>query len=216
MGFFEPPPPPPEPPEPSPQPAWIGPPDNVLGVAVPLELLVARSEDAVVVVRNVVAYPTGVNFVLDVRRRSANMMDDPLGIHAGFRGVPADRDTALRFGVGLSDGSKATADGRPPWPEGDDVRAPVLMSRGGGGGGTRWEMGYWLWPLPPDGPLAFVAEWPAEGIPETRTEMEAGLLREAAGRSETLWEENAGPSGGRAVTFEHGFSTARPKPPEPD
>ena len=214
MGFFEPPPPPPEPPEQPPQPEWVGPRDNVLGVAVPLELLVARSEDAAVVVRNVVAYPNGVNFVLDVRRRSASMMDDPLGMHAGFRAVPEERENALRFSVGFADGSKATVDGRPHWPDGDNVRGPVLMSRGGGGGGTRWEMGYWLWPLPPDGPLAFVAEWPAEGIAETRVEIDGGLLREAGGRAEKLWDENPGPSGGGLSLFQ--IATAREDPPESD
>lgn len=219
MSFFDEPEPPPRPPPEPPQPEWIGPPDNILGAPVPVELLVARSPDAVVVARSVVAYPNGVSFVLDVRRRTGKMWDDPLGMHAGFRGAPEAQDTALRFGVGFSDGSKATVDRLPRWAGADQARGPVLIGRGGGGGGTRWEMGYWLWPLPPDGPLAFVAEWPAEGILETRVEIDAGLLREAAGRAEKLWDENPGPSGGAHTSAEIGFSTmpfstGRAEPPE--
>lgn len=144
------------------------------------------------------------------------MWADPVGMHAGLRGIPEERENAMRFGVGFADGSKATVDGARPWPQGDDAHGPVLISRGGGGGGTRWETGYWLWPLPPEGPLTFVAEWPAEGIGETRVEVDAGLLREAASRSEKLWHENPGPSGGTMTTRAVGFSIGQAKPPESD
>jgi hypothetical protein len=48
VGFFEPPPAPPEPPEPSHvRPEWLGPPDNLFGVSVPLEpLALVRTGDA--------------------------------------------------------------------------------------------------------------------------------------------------------------------------
>ena len=50
-----------------------------------------------------------------------------------------------------------------------------------------WELSYWLWPLPPPGPLALVVEWPAAGIPLSRTEIDASQVIEAAAEAEELW-----------------------------
>jgi hypothetical protein len=52
-----------------------------------------------------------------------------------------------------------------------------------------WEVDVWVWGLPPPGPLAFVCEWPARGIPETRVEIDAGLVLEAAARAVAIWPE---------------------------
>ena len=43
-------------------------------------------------------------------------------------------------------------------------------------------------PTPP-GPLAFVCEWPARGIPETRAEIDAGLVLAAAARAVPIWPD---------------------------
>jgi hypothetical protein len=101
----------------------------------------------------------------------------------------------FRFGVEFSDGSKATTLGGHPFEfEGDQPPpGPVLMERGGSGGGGDWEQGYWVWPLPPEGPLAFVCEWPAKGIPLTRHEIDAKVVRDSAAEVEVLWEEEGGP-----------------------
>jgi hypothetical protein len=68
VSFFEPP-PPPEPitPEEFEVPEWYGPPQGVLGGVVPLELLLARSDKAAVVIESATVYPTGMEFVIDVR-----------------------------------------------------------------------------------------------------------------------------------------------------
>jgi len=56
MSFFG---PPPEPPEHAyRQPPWLGPPDNVLGVGVPLDLLLARTDDVAVAITGATAFPT--------------------------------------------------------------------------------------------------------------------------------------------------------------
>jgi hypothetical protein len=112
VAFFEQPPPPPRPVERHRQPAWIGPPTNVLGAAVPLELVLARTPDAAVLVRNVVAYPTGVAFVLAVRKRrfDAEGFYDPLGHHPGVRRREGMPDEVLRFGVQLRTDRR-----RRPW-----------------------------------------------------------------------------------------------------
>jgi hypothetical protein len=74
------------------------------------------------------------------------------------------------------------------------VEGPVLIQHGGGGGDGRWDQDVWVWPLPPPGPLAFVCEWPAEGVQLTRVEVDAGLVLEAAEQAEPLWEEQEQPS----------------------
>jgi hypothetical protein len=113
MSFFEPTPPPPEPPHfgrRPPQPAWQGPPDGVLGGVVALELLLARSEKAVVLIDSATAYPTGVEFTVDVRWHG----EPPDRIWQGLSPKPHRRwtgelpDELLRLGVQFADGSKAT------------------------------------------------------------------------------------------------------------
>lgn len=204
MGFFEPPPAPPEPPElRQPQPPWFGPPDNVLGVSVPLEpLLLVRTDTAAVSLGGFVAYPTGLEFMLTIRRRNVDEGDDWVGRHMHLRRrrggeLPPE---FLRFGVELADGRKATNLGgwHARFEPGDRPSdEPVLIERGGGGGGTRLDQGYWLWPLPPPGPLGFVTEWPGEQIALTRRDIDAAPIVEASTHATTLWESTGvGGSGG--------------------
>ena len=42
------------------------------------------------------------------------------------------------------------------------------------------------------GPLEFVCEWPALGLPETRAGLDAKLTLDAAGRSIRLWPDDEG------------------------
>jgi hypothetical protein len=90
--------------------------------------------------------------------------------------------------VQFADGRKATTLDRPPHdPEGQEPDRPVLREHGGGGGGAWWDIEYWVWPLPPAGPFAFVCGWPARGIAESRVEIDAGTILEATERAVTLW-----------------------------
>jgi hypothetical protein len=98
-------------------------------------------------------------------------------------------EDALRVGVQYADGSKATnlklpflADTELSEPHG-----PVLMPRGGGGGGHRWDVSFWLWPLPTEDPFELVVEWPARGIELSRFPLAVAPLAEAAARCEALW-----------------------------
>jgi hypothetical protein len=51
-------------------------------------------------------------------------------------------------------------------------------------------MEHWVWPLPPPGPFTFVCEWPARGIAESRAQIDAGSILEAAGRAVTFWPDD--------------------------
>ncbi len=129
MPFFEPLPPlAPQPPEP-PQPPWIGPAENVLGAAVDLSLVIARTEDVGVGLSSVVAEPNGVSFVLDFRRRFGAFPGTEWGkpFPPAYPGESRD-EKDFRFGVQFSDGRKATSLGEPRSPEPADLSTAASAS----------------------------------------------------------------------------------------
>ena len=175
-------------------PAWLGPPHNVLPGIAPVELIIARTEDTVVAIAGIQAYPEGFGFTLNLRLRTVSAQEEQqfpyLLDRVGLEGN-ALPDEFLRFGVQFADGRKATNLDRPPYdPEGQAPDRPVLNQHGGGGGGATWDMEHWVWPLPPAGPFAFVCAWPGRGIAESRAEIDAASILEAAGRALTLWPDN--------------------------
>ncbi|MGW8375538.1 ankyrin repeat domain-containing protein [Streptomyces sp. ODS28] len=56
-------------------------------------------------------------------------------------------------------------------------------------GGYSGRLGLHLSALPPEGPLTLVVEWPEEGLRETRTALDAGMLRAAAARAVEVWPD---------------------------
>ena len=197
--FFEPPPPPPEPPREHRQPEWFGPPDNVVGILVPQDLTLARTDDLALVLRSVTTYPSGAQFDIPLLLRQP--ISDPFGFMP-FHYPPKHggelADDVLRLGVQFADGSKATnmqhvfmRANPEEQPEG-----PVLMPRGGGGGGRRWDVSFWLWPLPKEDPFALVVEWPERGIALARYELRVTPLVQAAARCEELWPGGGDGGGG--------------------
>ena len=199
MAFFKPP-PPPAPPKRWRRPEWMQP-DNYLGQPVPTDVELAHSAKVRIVLRHLIAYPTGIEFQLVGLVHPNARNNKAVG---GFVGRPyyTERDEnpsrlpdgLFRFGIQFSDGSKATTledrhigyfgANRPP--------SPWLQPGGGGGGyssSAGFSAGYWVWPLPPAGPLAFVCEWPALGIPLTRREIDSGPIRAAAAKATPLWDE---------------------------
>ena len=49
-------------------------------------------------------------------------------------------------------------------------------------------MSFWLWPLPPPGPLTWVGQWPDRNLSESVVEVDATILEAAASEAEQLWE----------------------------
>jgi hypothetical protein len=199
MSFFEPLPSPPSlfvPEAADRQPVWLGPPANVLPGVVPVELLIARTDEtAVAVTGGIRAYPAGFGFTLSLHLRASPPASsrDPYPFDAAFDWDQI-ADAFLRFGVQFADGAKATNLPRYDLHHHDDTEPipPVLTAHGGrgGGGGRAWDADQWVWPLPPAGPLAFVCEWPARQIGESRVELDARSVRQAAERATTLWPDD--------------------------
>ena len=170
MGFFD------DLPAPEPDPprrhhAW-DPPDAELPGIVPIDtLLLARTDQVAVAVTGMSAFAEGIEIFLTARMR-------PDAEHPGEHPPGGPRDLAasrrsFRLGLQFSNGGKA-------------IGSP------GGGGPHSFVSRWWTWPLPPAGPLEFVCEWPALGIAESRTGIDAQLILDAAQRSIRLWPESEG------------------------
>lgn len=209
MGFFDdmpPQPPPVEASEPEPPP-WMGPPPGWVGGWVPWHLVIMRNPDVYAVVTDVQAFPSGVLFTLLTRVRPgalpsrAPMPDPPLLMSMGSTDGPL-------FGVGFADGRKTAVHAPLPTP-GEGSPGPVLSLCGGGGGGGQERLDVWLWPLPPEGPLSFAAAWPALGLEETVTTVDATELVAAAGTAERLWPADGRPGRGGSSVIE----IRHPRPP---
>jgi hypothetical protein len=197
MSFFEPPPAPDEP-EPYAQPVWASAPDNQLGVAVPLRVILLRTEELAILIDQVVAYTTGFSFRLAGRRRAGATLANERGFEHVLSPHHDDMDRLL-VGIEFADGRKATnLTHGPTDSEGD---GPMLMTGGGAAGGGRFDFQFWVWPLPPDGPLTFAIQWADQDVELTRAPVESSPIREAGALSEPLWPELGGGSGSGGVSF---------------
>jgi hypothetical protein len=182
-------------------PTWRRPEVVLPGVAVG-ERVLARTNRAAVELGCIWGYPNGFEVEINVRLRriepGVQMPDQHLLTlchRARLRGEAPPKhipDDFLRFGVLYADGRAASnMDPRalPPTDVEPDtpILVPVLIS--GGGPLRRLDMRYWICPLPPQGQLTFVCEWPIHEISETRTEIDAQPILDAADRSIKLWSE---------------------------
>lgn len=191
--FFEPPPRVEEEPEPSHE--WGGPPPAAVPATVPVERVVARNDAAAVYLASLSAYPTGFTFDMFVFVAEEGGELDPFDFEYEMLAqrtgeIPAGK---LRLGFLFADDSKATNTGAHfDWHDesGKPPDAPIMRSRRGRSDGRLWHNSFWVWPLPPPGKLEFLCEWPAAGIPLTRSELDAGAVAEASTRALRLFPDN--------------------------
>ncbi len=182
MGFFDAVRVPPSPPPDYRLPEWLAPPENIEPGKVYVDLILASTEAVELSIVLLKVFPTGISFEL----KSAGCVSE----HPLFAGPPLF-DGGLGFGVLFSDGTAAIAHARAPRrPLLQRPGAPVLRIVSGSGGGGRCTTQFWLWPLPTSGPLEFVCEWAREGIPETRSRIDATDIKAAAARARELWRDD--------------------------
>jgi hypothetical protein len=67
------------------------------------------------------------------------------------------------------------------------ARACASSSAVVAGGGGRWSYKFWVSPLPPEGPVTFVCEWPAFDIEETYRELEGRRFIDAAANAKPIF-----------------------------
>jgi hypothetical protein len=162
---------------------------RVLPGLVTTRVIVFRTEVAVLVLDRFEVYRDIVMLRCNLRLRDyARLPIDGIPLRDSFEWWAGEDppDEFLRLAIVFSDGSA--------WSNIDFVRVDAPPAPGprfhfgsGGGGGGSWTMDAWIEPIPPEGPLTFVAEWPSCGIPETRAMMEASELRQAARLVEEFW-----------------------------
>jgi hypothetical protein len=198
--------------------------DAVIPGSVPAEAMLIRTEQVAVAIGSVRAYPNGFEFTLHTRLRREDETGpgaaDPLDQHRRWRGRQEPGD-ALRLGVLYADGRRtATTAGHPFMDDDADAGRLVLLQNGGGGDARRWDGDFWVHPLPPEGPVTFVASWPKHGVAETRVELDGAAIRAAAQRAVTLWpeepESDAGSGSSRRTgTVTGGGTVAGGRPADP-
>jgi hypothetical protein len=180
--------------EESPQPPWMGAPDDILPGVVPVELIIGRSDSAVVMLTGMRAYPTGLGMRLGVRvhrsMHSKDLNDEVFGYTRDMGpDWPARR---LKWGFELADGRRVTnVDPFPPFDEpARDPDRPVLSQGGGGGGSRSVDADYWLWPLPPAGPLRVACQWLEHGIELSVQELKTQPFLDATARARPIWPDD--------------------------
>ena len=157
------------------------PPENELPVALPVNLVLARTGDVVVALTRLQVHSAGLSFDLVVKLRpSSGIARDGRLNELLWHGRGGGASFLL--GVGFADGRRATNVPRHGG-EGD----VVLVSGGGSGGMSSVEQAWWLHPLPPEGSLIVAVRCDDLGIEETLTELDGTAVRRAAERVETLW-----------------------------
>jgi hypothetical protein len=159
--------------------------------------VLARQAGVVIALTDCVEYSNGFNLGIAVRSQS------DLDHRAFGFGPPSDRHRSgtLEVAVGFADGRAATASDNGPspavmayyeaWREGREPEVPtgpIIAMGSGGGGGKRLDFHYWVWPLPPDGPLTISCEWRAGGVALSTIEVDGSGIRRAGTASTSLWD----------------------------
>lgn len=173
------------------EPPWVA------GV-VPLELLLARSDQAAVTVSAITVYPERFSLTVNsflrpsVKRRGHQRRALPILRHELDDRRDPVPDEMLRFGLAWPDGGRAT---NLDWVEHDwpDATRPSHGLEEGSGSGTdhQYSTEYWAWPVPDSGQLTIVVEWPFFEVEETVTVIDATLFGEASRRAHPVWPKDA-------------------------
>jgi hypothetical protein len=199
--FFRPPPDPwPEQVEPVDPPPWTGRPKGPPPGAAISELLLARSARAAIHLDYIDAFPGGFELQIraetdiayhDLCREGDRFGPDVFGAHWPTAGERSDvlPPALLRVGVQFADGRSATSIGGHDRPVGGPVVWCLRGGGRGGAGGSSFNQGYWISPLPPPGPVAILCEWPVVEIPLTRREVDARTILDAAERARPMFAD---------------------------
>jgi hypothetical protein len=177
------------------QPApWWKPSDEELAATFPIGETIALTERVALILTIARVYSNGVELVVErrIRRGSTGRrewLEMQSRMHDHYGRFDPER---LRYGVVLGDGQKLILDLPPGLYGVTPEKHSLTLTRGNGGGSEdfyTFEDGMWLWPLPPEGPLEVVAQWPAFGVPESHVVLDSAPLRGLASRARKVWDD---------------------------
>jgi hypothetical protein len=168
----------------------IRPPLGTLPAVVPAETLLGRSAQATVHLSRLWVYPTGFQFQLLVDLADPWSELDPFQFGLRRRGREPDPASPerLHFGFAFADGTEAT-NVRSGHGVDRESSTPKLSGMGASSGGGHAHSSFWLWPLPPPGPIEAFCEWRAAGLELSRTELDGEAIAAAAGRARRIFED---------------------------
>ena len=167
-------------------PDWLMPP-RMIGGHVTGPVVIERSGALVVAVRQVLAYPAGVEVGVGAHARGSAGGTAPDA--ADLPGEPP-----LRFRVRFADGHEAAQDNEAGLRGG---RGPMLTvcgsqaSSGDPGNREDVRLALWIWPLPPPGPVTVRCSWPGRGLDDAGLVLDGNQIRSAAGRAQPFWPESS-------------------------
>jgi len=172
------------------RPAWMKP-DNALPRIAAIDVVMVHTDAVAIGLSGLWCYPSGFEFGVEVvlrqpdrRGRLSHAMHQ---VHMLEPGEPIPPEM-LRIGLQFADGTKVTNLPGPRRPYGHGEPDKPILFGGGRGGSDRYQSHqFWVWPLPPPGPLTFVCEWPHFQIGETQTTIDAQVVLDAAARASSLW-----------------------------
>jgi hypothetical protein len=162
-------------------PDWYMPPPMIGGHVVG-PVLIGQSEQVVAAVRQILAYPTGVEVELEAHARGPSDGGTP---HGPLSGVPD-----LRCRLRLADGSVVIQDDDSALRNGRGPTLVVSRSESSSGGPDHSEsvrLTLWMSPLPPPGPLTLTCSWPRRGLEDASVVIDADAMRTAATQARPFW-----------------------------
>jgi len=181
-------------------PAWMQAPADELPVRLLHDVVIAETDAAVLVLREVRVFSFGFEVLVDwfVRRRGDDLSEWQQLAESAARGGwghfgYGQREAGLRFGLALPDGRKLQpVDLALGMQDAAAMEPPTLVPRpGGGGGGQDFQSGshgIWVWsPEPMHGALTFVTEWAQLDIPVTGAVLDGDEIAAARSGVRRLW-----------------------------
>jgi hypothetical protein len=179
---------------------------TIPGVAA-IECVIAQNRQTAVYVTSVAGYPFGFEINLMIVCSADNTASDSflLGSAEWLQktqggdheqgGEPEGSPEVFRFGLRFADGTMVSNAelGRGLSNRGGDGRPTAGRMRllDGHGSDGKYEIRYWVCPIPPVGQLVLECEWPAASLERTQVEIDAKAIRDASARARAIFAKRA-------------------------
>lgn len=155
---------------------------EMIGGYVAGPVVIWRSDEVMLSLRQVLAYPTGLEIDVEVQARGF-----PLGGAKPFGGSGEHKQ--LVFRLQLPDGTYLVQDddagsldgGGPALTQSFEWTSNGLTGR------ESARVGLWLWPLPPPGPLNMTFSWRRRSLEDVGFTLDGDAIRDAAERALPFW-----------------------------